>query len=98
MAGSSVLPQGLDLPSTTNRWATILGPLLSNPMAKGVYLHDIALINGVNTLNHLLQRKQQGYIIIDQNAIASIYRSQPFNGLTLTLTSSAVVTISLFVF
>ncbi len=98
MGASSILPQGLDPQSTFNRWATILSPWLGNPMSKGIFLKDVALINGVTTINHLLQRKQQGYFITDQNAAASIYRSQPFNGLTLTLTSNAAVTVSLFVF
>ncbi len=95
---ASILPQGLTLDAMANRWATFIDPLLSNPMSKGIYLKNISLLNGVNTINHLLQRKQQGYIIIDQDAEASIYRSQPFNGLTLTLTSNAIVNISLFVF
>ena len=41
---------------------------------------------------------QQGWIISDQSAAASIYRSAAFNDLTLTLTSSAPCTINLVVY
>lgn len=92
------LPQGLTLDAMANRWATILDPLLKNPVSNGIFLNNISILVGDNVINHLLQRKQQGYIIVDQTAMGSIYRSQPFNGLTLTLTSSTVMNVSLYVF
>ena len=51
-----------------------------------------------NVINHKLQRTQQGWFITDQNGAASIYRSQPFNSTTLTLTSNASVAVNLWVF
>lgn len=79
-------------------WASILNPIIANPMSDGVFLKGVELINGVTVVNHLLQRKQQGWIIIDTNAAASIYRSASFNALTLSLTSNAAVTVNLYVF
>lgn len=79
-------------------WASQLNPLLNNPMSKGNFLTAIALINGATVINHLLSRMQQGWFITDVNGAASIYRSQPFNSTTLTLTSNAIVTVNLFVY
>lgn len=81
-----------------SKWASILNPLLARPLSSNNILKNIELIAGVNVINHLLGRNMQGYIICDQNAAASIYRSQPFNDLTLTLTSDASCQINLVVF
>lgn len=92
------LPQKISLDAMQNRWSSILTPVLNNPLVNGSFLKSIVLINGVTTLNHLLGRQMQGWFITDQNAAASIYRSAPLNGLTLTLTSNAAVTVNLYVF
>jgi len=80
------------------KWSSILNPLLSNPLVNGILLKNISLINGDNVVNHKLGRNPQGYIIIDINASASIYRNEPFNELTLGLASDADCTVSLYVF
>lgn len=87
-----------DLSLMQTKWASLLNVLLNNPMSKGVFLKDVDLINGATIVNHRLSRKPQGWQIIDINGAARIYRSQPFNDLTLTLTSDASVTVSLYVF
>lgn len=79
-------------------WSAELNPLLSNPLSNGIFLSNVLLINGSNTINHLLGRKMQGWFITDQNASASIYRSQPLNAQTLTLTSNANVTVTIYGF
>lgn len=81
-----------------SKWASILNPLLSRPLSSNNVLKNIQLINGVNVINHLLGRNMQGWILSDVNASASIYRSQPMNDLTLTLTSDADCTVNLVVF
>lgn len=82
-----------------NKWASILNPFLSNPLNQMRILKDISLSIGSNSINHLLGRIQQGWIIIDiQGGASMIYRSAPFNDKILTLMSSAAVTISLGVF
>lgn len=80
------------------QWTSQLNPLLAVSLTQGNLLSNIKLINGVNTFNHYLGRQQIGWMISDQNALASIYRSQPFNSQTLTLTSDAAVTLSLWIF
>ncbi len=96
--GNSILPQNLNLDSMQNRWASILSPWLGNPLSKGIFLKNVLLATGDNVLNHLLQRNQQGFIITDINEAAVIYRSAPFNGLTLTLNSNVPVTVTIYVY
>lgn len=79
-------------------WAAALNPIVANPILSGHALNNIILANGVTTVNHSLGRNMQGWIITDRNGAATIFRSQPFNSLTLTLTSSAAITLSLWVF
>lgn len=80
------------------QWAAILNVLIGNPSLQCNILSNVSLKNGVTVINHLLGRTQQGWRIVDINGSASIYRSQPFNDKTLTLTSNAAVTVSLEVF
>lgn len=79
-------------------YTAAINPIISIPMLQGLQLTGIALKSGVNTINHLLSRKQQGYFFTDQNADASIYRSAPFNDQTLELTSNAPVTVNIWVY
>lgn len=80
------------------RWSSQLNQVLANLLVQGSVLPDIELINGVTTFDHYLSSQMTGWMIIDQNAAASIYRSAPLNSQTLTLTSDAAVTVSLWVF
>ncbi len=81
-----------------SKWASILNPVLSNPATNPSILKNITLRVGSNVINHKLQREQQGWMIADINGAAQIYRSQPFNEITLTLVSDAIVTITLLVY
>ena len=67
-------------------------------MGQGVYLEGVNLINGVTQIDSKLGRMMQGWMITDINGAATIYRSQPLNSKTLTLTSNAAVTVNLYVF
>jgi hypothetical protein len=93
-----VLPQKLPYDQMTVKWASELDPILRNLLINGQLITNVVIKTGNNVINHKLGRKQIGYIITDQNAQAQMYRSQPLNNLTLTLTSDADVTISLWVF
>lgn len=93
-----LLPKKLPLDLMQDRWASILNPFLSRPTNRMSLVKNIPILNGVNVINHGLGEIPQGWIITDVNGIASIYRSAPFNALTLTLTSDADVTLSLGVF
>lgn len=79
-------------------WSAILDPIIKNPLSKGNFLTSVSLTTGDNVINHLLGKRQQGWIISDQTAAASIYRSEPFNELTLTLNASAPCMVNLYVF
>lgn len=87
-----------DLMLMQTKWAGELNPVLRNPLTNASQLTGIVLITGVNVINHLLGQQMQGWYITDINTGASIYRSAPFNNLTLTLTSSAPATVNLVVF
>lgn len=92
------LPQKLTWDMAQTKWASEINPVLAQPLNSAGYLKGIELISGVTTINHLLGRTMQGWIISDINGAAAIYRSKPFNDLTLTLTSNAPVTVNLVVF
>jgi hypothetical protein len=80
------------------QWTLELNPLLANILTQGSLLSDINLVIGANTFNHYLGKQMTGWILTDQDEIASIYRSKPLNSQTLTLTSSAICTVSLWIF
>jgi len=94
------LPINLTLPLMQQKWKSSLDPLLSNSLNSISVLKNVNLINGSNTINHLLGRVMQGWFLVDIQGVASIYRpnTSPFNDLTLTLISSAAVTASIGVF
>lgn len=92
------LPQKLPLDLMQTKWKSLLDPLLANPLNSVNILENISLINGVNVINHLLGKMQQGWFLTDLQGAASIYRSAPFNSSTLILTSSAAVTVNIGVF
>lgn len=93
-----MLPQKLPYDMHQTAWAQQLDPIIRNQLLQGILIQNISLKTGVNVINHKLGRKQIGYIITDIDSAAVIYRSQPLNALTLTLTSDADATISLWMF
>jgi hypothetical protein len=94
------LPQQLPLNTMQTQWAAQLNPLISSPTNSIRVLHNVQLTSGNNVINHLLGQTMQGWFITDIQGVASIYRpsTAPFNALTLTLNSSAAVTVSIGVF
>jgi hypothetical protein len=80
------------------KWASILNPLLAQPLSSNAILNNITLKTGDNVINHLLARTMQGWIISDINAACTIYRTAPFNSSTLTLNASAPCVVDLVVF
>jgi hypothetical protein len=81
-----------------NKWSSEINPVLALPTSSPSFLTGISVVSGPNKINHLLGRTPQGWIITDTNSNIVVYRSQPFNDLTLTLTSSGSGVISLMVF
>lgn len=100
MAGN--LPQRLTLPQTQQQWAAILNPAINSPILQGQLLEGIPLLVGLNQINHGLQRNWIGWIVVDNNNGALQLQVDPNNNqtpiLTIPMTSSAVATISLWVF
>lgn len=81
--------------------AQALRPLLSNPITNGSILESVDLINGDTTIDHKLNRELQGWLVVRQRADADIYDKQDSNSrkdVTLVLTSSAAVTVDIYVF
>lgn len=78
-----------------------LAPLLGNQVLLGVLLAGIVLKAGVNSVNHTLGRKLTGWTIVRQRAEAQLWDTQDSNptpNLTLSLNSTAAVTVDLYVF
>lgn len=95
------LPQQLTWDMAQNRWASIIDPILSNPLSKAIILPSVTLTTGVNIINHKLGRKLQGWYITRIRASATVFDTQDANQspqLTLQLTASANVVVDLVVF
>ena len=95
------LPQQLNINDMQNRWASIINPVLSSPIVNGQLLANIDLSIGTNTINHKLGRQLKGWLIVGIDGAAQIYDNQAtnqFDELTLSLTSDAAVSCSLWVF
>lgn len=80
------------------KWAAELNPLIKNPFNNVLILKNVVLASGDNVINHSLGTTPQGWVITDIQGAATIYRNAPFNNTTLTLNSSAGVTVSIGVF
>jgi hypothetical protein len=81
--------------------SNILDPYSSKEILQGQILTNIVLVSGSNRVAHKLGRKLLGWFIVRQRASASIYDTQDSNPdpiLFLTLTSSANVTVDIYVF
>lgn len=81
-----------------DKWASILNPLLSKPISNSNFLQNVTIVTGNNVINHLLDRKQQGWIVADIDGFATLARNAPFNDKTLTLVSSGPCNVNLVVF
>ena len=91
----------LDWSLANPRWASLLNPVLANPIVGGLLLEGIVLKSGDNVINHNLGTKLQGYIIVLNSAPVTFYDKQSTNqkpNLTLILNASGATTISLYVF
>lgn len=91
-------PTSQDFTLLQNQWKRPIESCLARPTNQSLLLNGVALISGATVINHLLGRKMQGWVIVDINGAATIYRSSPLNDKTLTLTSSAAVTVNIEVF
>ena len=84
-----------------SNWSSLLNPLLDNPLNQGQILEQVTLQIGSNVVNHKLGRKLRGWFIVRQRSAGDVYDTQDTNPspqTTLTLTSSAIVSVDIFVF
>lgn len=94
---SRPLSPNLDWVLANPIWASALNPLLGNPILQGKQI-DAELVIGVTTIPHGLGRPLRGWILVDVDAAATIFRSNLLNATTLTLTSNAACNVSLWVY
>lgn len=82
-------------------WASLINPVLGNPLVQGSLIRNVALVSGTNQVNHKLGRKLQGWALVRKRASADIYDAQDLNSmpqLTLSLVSDAPVVVDIYVF
>lgn len=77
--------------------ATTLDPILNNPLSSGKFLNGVALSAGFTTVVHNLGYQLTGWLLTGINGASTVY-STGANASTLTLVSSAAVTVNIYVF
>lgn len=90
-----------DLSLLQSKWKSILDPIAASPSANVSILKNVSLNTGLNTINHLLGRKLQGWRLVRLRASSTIFDQQDSNTmpeLTLVLNASAPVVVDLEVF
>lgn len=89
-----------DLNLVQENVAKVFKSILANPLIDMVFLKDIDLLTGQdNIVEHKLQRKPLGFVIVNKNAEADIWQeSVVLASKTMNLKSSADVKISLIIF
>ena len=78
-----------------------LNPVFDTPTLAGNLLQNVVLTAGDNSINHKLGRNLIGWQITRLRAASTIYDTQDTNkspNLTLTLNSSAPVSVDIYVF
>lgn len=91
------LPLNLTLSATQTQWAAMLNPLLRLAILDGVATEGIVLVaNTPQAISHHLSRTQIGWFVVDINAAAIVYRTQPFNSQSITLEATANCTINIW--
>jgi hypothetical protein len=90
--------QSWEMAQTT--WAQQLDPVISNLLVNGQLLTDQVLVSGTNAVSHKLGRTPQGWFLVSPQAAGTVYQTayQINPTLTLTLTSSATIPCSIWVF
>jgi hypothetical protein len=73
-----------------------LDPILRIPVIDGVQV-SYSLVSGSNRISHPLQRIPQGWIIVDRNSAATVYRTA-WDSRTISLTASGAINISVWVY
>lgn len=83
------------------QWSSQINPVLNLPINNSIILSNVSLTAGSNTINHLLSRNLQGWIVIRQTGNANIWDNQNTNPIpdkTLILQSTSGISVDLMVF
>ena len=85
--------------------ANTINPVLKSLIVDGVLAKDVDLVSGANRVNHKLGRIPEGWLIVDRNATATIFKTLPTTAAntitdssTISLTSSGTVRVSIWFF
>lgn len=97
MSFARVQTQSRELNQVQSNLATALQPVFTSPFFEGQFANDISLISGTTVVQHGLGRQLTGWFVTDIDGAATIYSTGKTDS-TLTLVSSAAVTVNLFVF
>jgi hypothetical protein len=95
-----------DLEQVQSNISNTIAPVLKSLIVDGVLVKDIVLASGVNRVNHTLGRPPEGWIIVDRNSAATVFKTVPVAGTantitdssTISLTASGAVTVSIWFF
>lgn len=77
--------------------ATWAGQFTNMPILQGRLIEDIAVTTATVTIDHKLGRTPRGWIICKKNADARVWETASTSR-TITLDSSATVTVSIWIF
>ena len=75
-----------------------LSPLSRLPLLNGTLLEAVSLSTSDTQVEHKLGRKPLGWLLVDIDADATVFRTAAFNEQFITLQSSAAVTCNIWVF
>ena len=94
-----------DLEQVQSNISNTIAPVLKSLIIDGVLVKDIALASGVNRVNHTLGRPPEGWIIVDRNSAATVFKTvlttasnTITDSSTISLTASGAVTVSIWFF
>lgn len=86
-----------DVMQLQNQVEQVLNPITKKEILDGVLLKDIIVTTAGIDVEHALLRQPLGWILVDNQADATVYRTF-WSDRILTLSSSATTTISIWVF
>ncbi len=81
------------------KWAGELNPVLANPLLAGRLVTNIALVSGTPlSVNHLLGRMPNGWLLTSNTANSVVWTSEPFNSKSFIFQCSADTIIAIWAF
>ena len=92
-----IVTANTDLQRVQTNVDDVFKQLRNAPILDGVLVENVIIGTTATSVSHTLQRQPRGFIIVDINADARVRRSA-WTPTTLSLISTATVTLSLWVF